>query len=157
MRKLKLLDFILLAAIALISIMIVVRKTGTNYQEYKAEDVKHQEVVISYELENLRSFSIDSVHVGDKIFDEVSKKLIGTVKEIDVKETEDYIFDNDGKAHKSPIPSYYTLYIKVDAKVREDNEKILTESGVELGLNSEHKIVTQTTFFNPILLAIEYN
>jgi len=81
------------------------------------KDVNEAGVRIEYVLKAkaLRNFTVDSIEIGDKIYDDENNKLLGVITAVEAKPAWDYVLKSDGTYEYAQKPERYDAYITVES------------------------------------------
>ncbi len=148
MKKLRVIDYVIIVAIIAVISIFVVRKMNTKY-ETLGEDVEAsmEETMLTYKVSGVRMFSVDAIHVGDVIYDDDRGVEIGTVADLNTEPTWHYIVKNNNERVKAEQTGYYELYVTVKSKMAEQENKYIGNEKMELKINSTVKLATRNVAF----------
>lgn len=128
-------------------IIIIIAAIAFTYFKFNMSehaDVTSSNVKAEYTIlvSSLRDFTIDEFCAGDKVYDDESGKYIGTIKDIKIEDSYDYITKTDGTVVYARLPQRYNvkLIMEADAVL---NDKGIAVSGAKT-LHSNQKIVIYT-------------
>ena len=104
-------------------------------------------------VERVRMKTVDAVHVGDLLYDDVTGVCIG---EIVAKEYYPYVepeISETGEAVLAQEPNYYVMKVTVRSQVIDKEEGYYLNGVVEFKSNS--KMETYTKYASPILTMLD--
>lgn len=149
-RKLNLLDYGLILLVVLVIALFAYKQYGQQYQRFQNNDEALNLVGMTYtfKVEEIRSMSVESVKVGDILYEKDSKTVLGTVTAIDTEPYSEGLIDRDGQFHMAPVPEKYNLFITVNGRVLATENRYLAEGVLELKINSDIQLITQMVGFD---------
>ncbi|MBQ8526605.1 MAG: DUF4330 domain-containing protein [Clostridia bacterium] len=129
-------------------ILIVVLALAMTYFKFNLSahsDVVEYETTVTYTIQarNLRSFTLDGVEIGDKLYDHSSDKYSGTIVDKNITPATEYLTRADGTIVKTGLPERYDLELTVESPALIKNGMVVLESGKSIHLNQTNSYYTQ--------------
>ena len=112
---------------------------GVNVEETVADSsvgIGDKELIYSVRFEDIRSFTADQFHVGDRIYDNATGANLGTITEIDIRPYADMRMDENGNAKFSEKPEKYSAYITLSARCTETDNSYFIDGKNELKIGA---------------------
>ncbi len=132
----------------LIVILVVVAVCATVYKFGFSEhsDVNESNTRIEYVLKakGVRGFTVDSIKIGDSIYDEETDNLLGTITAVEAKDAMDYVLKADGTTVYTSKPDRYDAYITVESDARILDGGYFTGGTKEIGAFSNILVYSQS-------------
>jgi len=91
-----------------------------------------KELVYSVRFEDIRSFTADEFHVGDRLYDNATGANLGTITEVDVRPYADVRMDENGNAKFTEKPEKYSAYVTLTARCTETDNSYFIDGKNEL-------------------------
>lgn len=106
-------DGLIIAVVALLMI-----GTGVKFllKEETAVNNVEQEFTYQLQIKSLRKVSVDSLRVGDELFDNEGKGSVGHISNIAVTDAVSNGYYPDGTIHEVPVEDRYDVVLTVTAK-----------------------------------------
>ena len=131
----------------LIVIFVVIAVIATVYKfGFSAhKDVNQSDITLQYVLKTsgVRSFTADSITIGDEIYDEETDRFLGTVTNVEKKEALGYLTKADGNIVYTEKPERYDVYITIECDARLIGGGYFANGTKEIGVFSEIEIYSQ--------------
>ena len=149
-RKLNLLDYGLIVLVILVIALFVYKQYGQQYQRFQNNDeaLNLVDMTYTFKVEEIRSMSVDAVKVGDILYEKDSKTVLGTVTAVATEAYSEGIFDGEGNFAMAPVPEKFNLFITVNGRVLDAEDRYLAEGVLELKINSDIQLITQMVGFD---------
>ncbi len=94
--------------------------------------VGDKEIVYSVRFEDIRDFTTNGFHVGDRLYDDATGANLGTITEVDVRPYADVRMDENGNAKFTQKPEKYSAYITLTARCTETDSSYFIDGKNEL-------------------------
>lgn len=149
-RKMNGFDYGILLLVILVIGLFAYKQYGQQYQRFQNNDeaLNLMDMTYTFKVEEVRSMSVEAVKIGDQLYERDSKTVLGTVVEVATEPYREGIFDKDGVFSMAPVPEKYNLFITVDGRVLEAEDRYLAEGVFELKINSDIQLMTQMVGFD---------
>lgn len=132
----------------LIVVLVVVTICATVYKfGFSAHnDVNETNMKIEYVLKasGVREFTLDSMKIGDAIYDEETDKPLGIITAVEAKDAMDYALKADGTTVYTAKPDRYDAYITIESDARNLDGGYYANGTKEIGVFSNIKIYSQS-------------
>ncbi len=153
MKKIRWIDILIIVFVIAIAVVFFLRRGDDNYSKFKGGvDIDLVDMSLTYETKGIRGFSVDSIELGDVIFDDDSGTKLGVVTAINVKPSKEVMVKNNGEAVSAIREEYFDLYVTINSKVYESENKFLANGNFDLKLNSNIKLVSKRLLLNARLV-----
>ena len=148
-RKMNLLDYCILVLVIVVVSIFAYKQVSDRYSRFESGgDLPELETMTyTYVVEGVREMSVEAVKEGAILFDEDSRTELGTVTEKYTTPYYDWIYNTEGDYKKVEVPGKYNLYITVEGRVIETEDRYLAQGVFELKVNSKIKLATQLVGF----------
>lgn len=130
--------------ILIIAIAIGVTYFKFNLSAHSDVTTTNSKATYTIRATKVRSFTADSISVGDKVFDRETDKFVGTVVDVTKKGATDYIELNNGSVVKADVPERYNVDVTIECPAIVRGGAIVTESGKQIYVNQQGAYYTQT-------------
>lgn len=128
----------------LIVLLLVVAIGATVYKfGFSAHnDVNETNMKIEYVLKasGVRDFTLDSIKIGDSIYDDETDKPLGVITAVEAKDAMDYALKADGTTVYTAKPGRYDAYITVESDARILDGGYFANGTKEIGVFSNIQI-----------------
>ncbi len=91
-----------------------------------------KELVYSVRFEDIRAFTANELHVGDRLYDNATGANLGTITEVDVRPYADVRMDENGNAKFTEKPEKYSAYVTLTARCTETDNSYFIDGKNEL-------------------------
>lgn len=149
-RKMNGLDYGLILLVIVVIGIFVYKQYGQQYQRFQNNDeaLNLIEMTYTFEVEEVRSITVEAVTIGDILYEKDSKTVLGTVVSVATEPYSEGIYDSEGNFKMAPVPEKYNLFITVDGRVLDAEDRYLAEGVYELKINSDIQLITQVVGFD---------
>jgi len=126
------------------------KQYGQQYQRFQNNDeaLNLVDMTYTFKVEEVRSMSVEAVELGDILYEKDSKTVLGTVIEVTTEPYSEGLYDSDGNFLMAPVPEKYNLFITVEGRVLDAEDRYLAEGVFELKINSDIQLITQMVGFD---------
>lgn len=91
-----------------------------------------KELVYSVRFEDIRSFTADEFHVGDRLYDNTTGANLGTITAIDMRPYADVRMNENGEAKYTEKPDKFSAYVTLTARCTETDNSYFIDGKNEL-------------------------
>ena len=112
--------------------VIVVSNNGAAPVADESVGIGDKELIYSVRFEDIRSFTADEFHVGDRLYDNATGANLGTITEVDVRPYADVRMDENGNAKFTEKPEKYSAYVTLTARCTETDNSYFIDGKNEL-------------------------
>lgn len=91
-----------------------------------------KELVYSVRFEDIRSFTADEFHIGDRLYDNATGANLGTITTIDIRPYADVRMNENGEAKYTEKPDKFSAYITLTARCTETDNSYFIDGKNEL-------------------------
>ncbi len=139
--KINILDFcviiLIIAAVAFGSLKFIMSEHKENI---KAKDT----INYTLKVKSIRMGSVNSFNVGDEVFDKVTDKSLGIIKNITHENSKEYINKADGTiTEPKEIPDRYDVYLDIEAKGEKSSEGFFLSGNKQVNNTTSINIYTR--------------
>ncbi len=156
MKKLNKLDILIILVVLSAVVLFAYRYVDKNNDLYTEVDTDYRQAELTYIFKGIKEHCISPIIVGDKVFDDFSKKYIGVIKDVSYRHDINHISNANGEVVTVENPLTYEITIVVDAKLKTSGDLVLTSGGTKVAVNSNRMITTNKILITPILQSIKY-
>ncbi len=110
----------------------VVGIKGEEAVQDSSVGIGDKEIVYSVRFEDIRSFTAEEFHVGDRLYDNATGANLGTITEVDVRPYADVRMDEYGNAKFTEKPEKYSAYVTLTARCTETDNSYFIDGKNEL-------------------------
>lgn len=144
-KKGKALKINIIDIIVVLVIIFLVLGTAYKFLFMDKTSAVSSEVPISYTvlIKEVRQYSLDSIEVGDTLYDGSSGNAIGVISKIEKREATDAMADKDGVFYNVPIENRFDVTLTVDGKGSVSSEGYFINKTYELVVNSNKTFMTK--------------
>lgn len=156
-RKWNALDITLMVVVIALVLIVGYKQVAQRYLKYEdaGENLNMVNRTYTYRVEGIRDMSVTAIGVGDMLFDEASRSVLGTVTNLETEPYKQWVYGADGQNHLAEVPHKYVLYITVEGPVQETDTRYLANGVFELKVNSKIKLATRKVGFEGKLYRFE--
>ena len=131
----------------LIIVFVCVAVAATVYKfGFSAhKNVNQSDITLQYVLKTsgIRSYTADSITIGDEIYDDETDRFLGTVSKVEKKEALGHLAKADGEIVYTEKPERFDVYITVECDARLIGGGYFANGTKEIGVFSEIDIYSQ--------------
>lgn len=110
---------------------------------------------VTMRLNEVRSMTRDSVHVGDDVYAKDTNKFLGEISEITTESAKRVITGFDGKAVEAEVPERMDVILKVMVPGKRTDGGYFTGNNIHLVYDSAFEIKTPTIQTTPVIEGIQ--
>ena len=152
-KRLNGLDVFIIAVIIIAVIFGVYKAVNINRNKGTGSEASYVDVEYDAYVERVRMKTVDAVHVGDLLYDDVTGVCIGEIIDKQYFPYAEPEISEAGEAVMAQEPNYYVLKITVKSKIIDKEDGYYLNGVVEFKSNS--KMETYTKYAKPILTMLD--
>lgn len=152
-RKINKLDIAVIVFVIILVGLFAFKRTTDDYDQYKGDSnlPQMESRSFTYRIEEVRQYSFDAVHIGDKFYDDDSGAFIGEVVDVWQEPYKEGILKDDGSYVTKAVPEKLVVYLTIEGPVLETDNKYLAGGSFELKMNSKIMLASNRVIFECVL------
>ena len=133
-------DILVIIVVALLATGIYIR-----YFSLSKTAIGQESAPITYKMiiDDVRDYTVNSLRVGDTLYNKTASEAIGTITDISVKEAAVWSGTVDGTQKKGIIEGKYDVTLTVEASGVVSEGRYYVSRTTELGANQKNEYVTK--------------
>lgn len=133
-------DILVIIVVALLATGIYIR-----YFSLSKTAIGQESAPITYKMiiDDVRDYTVNSLRVGDTLYNKTASEAIGTITDISVKEAAVWSGTVDGTQKKGIIEGKYDVTLTVEASGVVSEGRYYVSRTTELGANQKNEYVTR--------------
>ncbi len=156
MKKLNKLDILIILLVISGVVLFAYRYMDKKNDLYTEVETDYKTAEITYLFNGIKEHCIAPLIIGDKVYDDFSKKYIGVIKDVSYKHAKNYITNSKGTLIEVENPQTFEITIVVESKLKTTGDLVLTSGGTKVAVNSNRMITTNKILITPVLKSIKY-
>lgn len=136
---------LIISIIAILGALILFGKFKNYTQDKRTleEGIKQEKIVIR--VDDLRNYTINSLKKGDSIYLENAEYRLGKIEKVNSEKYIKEIVDIEGEIIYAEVPEKHSLFLTVNAEVKNEGGKYFSRENRQLNVNSDMKFTTYKT------------
>lgn len=153
LRRLNGFDVLIIVIIVVVVILGVYKGVNINRNKGTGSAASYEDVEYDAMVEPVRMKTVDSIHVGDLLYDKTTGVCIGEITDKRYYPYTEPQITMDGEVVMAEKPNYYTLEITAKSQVIDKEEGYFLNGVVEFKSNS--KTETYTKYAQPTFVMLD--
>ena len=126
----------------------------TENQSLLRQDDTLDMLEVKMRLEEVRDVTVNSIHVGDDVYDNETNKFLGEIARVETEPATRIITDFSGQAFETDVPERYDVVMVVNIPGKRTEGGYHTANNIQLVYGSSFEIKTPTIQTTPVIEGI---
>ena len=113
--KVSLVDLLIILLVAVALIATVYKFNFSPHGDVNESNIKIEYVL---KIEGIRNYTVESIEIGDELYDSQSGDFIGSVTAVETAPAKDFVLMDNGDIRYAQMPERYDAYVTVESGAR---------------------------------------